>query len=112
MASRKQLLYQRGRTFKLTGSEVIELIFADDSGDEIDTLDDDDLQFLESIADQNLDSAIIQCDTPTTELLQTENSEDIHEVSVSNEITHEEQEVSFKKQTRTKKGILCIFVFL
>ena len=60
MASKKA--YQRGRHFKLTGAEVIELIFADESDEDVCDLDADDIEFLESAVDENVETAIIHTD--------------------------------------------------
>ena len=54
--------YQRGRHFKLTGIEIIELIFADDSDEDVCDLDADDIEFLESAVDENVEMAIIHTD--------------------------------------------------
>ena len=51
--------YQRSKRFKLIGTEVIELIFADESDEDGRDLNADDIEFLESAVDENVEIAII-----------------------------------------------------
>lgn len=73
MATKKP--YVRGRHFKLTAEEVVELLFADSSDEEVDALDREDIDVLEDAVEEQRESVVIHTeeDRPTTDMSRTEN---------------------------------------
>ena len=72
MATKKS--YVRGRHFKLTAVEVVELLFADSSNEEVDTLDKEDFHVLEEAVEEQQEAVVIHTeeDRPTTDMPRTE----------------------------------------
>lgn len=61
MSSRE--MYKRGRHFKLNPEDVLELIFADQSDDEVGKLDDEDINVLGDALDENREAVVIGIDS-------------------------------------------------
>ena len=55
-------VYKRGTHFKLNPEEVLELIFADQSDDEMGKLDDDDINVLGDALGKNCEAVVIDMD--------------------------------------------------
>lgn len=68
MATKKS--YVRGRHFRLKAEEVVELLFADFSDEEVDTIDEEDIEVLEDAMEEQREQVVIQSDEhrPTTDM--------------------------------------------